>query len=269
MLRLVRTAAVGLVAALLVALVVVGVNLGPPAGASLRELAARSWHGLTAELDGHVFGHPLQGANELLVLDPGLHGRLSQSAARYLVAASPDPAQRLTLAGRLYRRGLLGEPTLLDVLAEVLATGRHDLLSQVAGLARTLPPGDRALIANDLASPAVVGSYGPAWRQPLQAALSVARTPYALNELAIRTPNAVEALGLLSEAHRLVPNDVIIAANWAMVEKASLIAQGQPPQAWAGLDTLLRAGAQASGNPAYSVALAWQPRPVTVTPGCG
>lgn len=184
------------------------------------------------------------GHNESELVDALLIGIRTGSTRLFVVAAeraahlrTPDARKRIATV--IARRGTARtQPAVLTTIVSALATthlaptnsaardlfkivlNRHrvDLLEGATAVALRLPTHERRDLAETLASDATIKWAGDA-SLPTLLAISMARTPFTLNQRGVYSTDDQERLAVFGQAHQLDPADSTIAANFATVAK--------------------------------------------------
>lgn len=235
-----------------------GVVTPMPSHAGVGLVIDRTLRTATAELDVHVLGggERLQGARDLVALDPHLTG-LGNGPARLLATQSPNLGERLAMGQLLVARHPTEMPVLDEIVNGVVTRRRLDLAAAVATAAQELPGSDRAVLAD-----AVATQWYPVDAKLATAtALRIDETPIALNARGVWVTDPVQARALFSKAHAEDPSNPIIGGNWAASMKLRALATAT----YAALpqyDALLSKAMTAVPNDAYyQQVLALQPAP--------
>jgi len=192
----------------------------------------------------------------------GLDARLPLSM-RVLVAndvasskvAKSDISDRVQLVLRMASKRLTTKDLIDKTTDTVLDKPNANLIRAMAPLAATLASKERAQVANQIDTPAVISAFQGNTTAALEVAIGIARTAPVLNDLAVSINNPSQSLPLFAEARADDPSDPIIAANWAAT--SAIIDMDNANDAnFATYTSLLGAGLQnATGSNDYQAVL--------------
>lgn len=288
-----------LVASSTAILLAVAVQVPYPPNAGFTAVIERALHALVAEIDVRLFSaqRKVDGAREMLALDPSLHGIGRRGASKLAQNSGVPLAERVDAASRLLAADASTWPTLGSLLEPAAFEADKSILSRaLTGLGTAASPARdhlapqalRAVLAaqrddaieaivvlgegvqesvrEEMA--AVIAYHDNTVRERLgdaragELAMRLARIPASLNLRAI----AYDAEGLHDKAVPLYeealqkdkdPDNVIIAANWAVSSKRLAVCRHDDSR-FEQYDRLLDAGIAARPDVAiYRDARAW------------